>query len=134
MSPTLAVANLKVDAEFYQLHGLVQQCETWMAEEKEGSGPSKRYLVLGCEYEYPSGCDFEDHVQGTSKSDSRHWRTIITGERLNEDPFFETDTPKDWSGFSGLRKLAAIERLDIEDERSHPNANVTYQLMVVLAL
>lgn len=50
MSPEAALLNLRADAEFYQLDGLAQACDSFI-NPKEGQGsPKNRYLILGSKW------------------------------------------------------------------------------------
>ncbi|KAH7332675.1 hypothetical protein B0J17DRAFT_678404 [Rhizoctonia solani] len=53
MSPELALANLKTDAAFYQLDGLVEQCDALIIPPDQ-QADGKHYLILGCDYRHPS--------------------------------------------------------------------------------
>ncbi|CAE6467332.1 unnamed protein product [Rhizoctonia solani] len=49
MTTTQAIANLRADALFYQLEGLVRECDTYMRPVKKGLPASNRYLLVGWE-------------------------------------------------------------------------------------
>ncbi|CAE6370937.1 unnamed protein product [Rhizoctonia solani] len=149
ISPELVLPNLKADAEFYQLDGLVQECEKLMAQKKGADGSTKRYLLLGCEYEHLAETDLEYHIDTAVKPGSHHWRTIITEERLRQRQFSEMDYPEYLSEFEGYRKIAAVERFAKEmgfpdyplvgwhhtpGESCGRSPNAHYQLLVVLAM
>ncbi|EUC56779.1 BTB domain protein, putative [Rhizoctonia solani AG-3 Rhs1AP] len=57
MSPEIALENLKTDAEFYQLDGLVEQCDALIThrQQKVQDESQKPYLVYGYEYTYHDG-------------------------------------------------------------------------------
>ncbi|CAE6476739.1 unnamed protein product [Rhizoctonia solani] len=109
MSPELALENLKIDAAFYQLDGLVEQCDALMPRplERVKGGIRKPYLVLGCEYSHDETGPFEKHVATAIKSSV--WSIHITKERLTEEPFTSMKRPENHKGFQGLRTIAAVE-------------------------
>lgn len=50
MSPALALANLRADASFYLLDGLVKECDAFFKPKISRNSSWNRYLVLGCRY------------------------------------------------------------------------------------
>ncbi|KAL5632281.1 hypothetical protein ACGC1H_000327 [Rhizoctonia solani] len=151
MSPELVLANLKIDAEFYQLDGLVEQCESRITQKPSETGPDKRYLLLGCEYEFPDTdmVSIEHQIDTAVRPESRHWRMIVTGERLEQKPLRGMEFPQSHTGFQGLRRIGAVQRfaremgcvdhllvgwyhdlVDLCDRRREAH----YELVVVLAL
>ncbi|EUC53458.1 BTB domain protein, putative [Rhizoctonia solani AG-3 Rhs1AP] len=114
MSPQLVLTNLQIDAEFYQLDGLVEQCEALIAQKHSETGSDKRYLLLGCEYDHFPDTDvvwpLEHHIDTAVRPESRHWRTIVTGQRLGQKPLREMEFPENHTGFQGLRRIGAVER------------------------
>ncbi|KAG8755658.1 hypothetical protein FRC11_005884 [Ceratobasidium sp. 423] len=108
MSPELALANLRTDAAFYQLDGLVEQCNALIAQSLVEGGPRKQYQILGSEYEHLSNCSFESQMGIALKA--KTWSTRVTAERLAQEPFVNMERPEKHLGFSGLRTIAAVER------------------------
>ncbi|KDN34337.1 hypothetical protein RSAG8_12568, partial [Rhizoctonia solani AG-8 WAC10335] len=47
MTPTQLITNLRADALFYQLEGLVRQCDEYLEPVKRGLPASHRYLLVG---------------------------------------------------------------------------------------
>ncbi|CAE6370913.1 hypothetical protein RSOLAG22IIIB_13207 [Rhizoctonia solani] len=115
MSPALALVNLRVDAAFYQLDGLVEQCDNLIMREQIKKQPTRNYLVLGCEF-VSSEKPFDINIYKATEPQNR-WRTIVTEERLTQEPFSSMETPRSHQGFEGLRIVAAVERLAKEVER-----------------
>ncbi|KAH7332674.1 hypothetical protein B0J17DRAFT_678403 [Rhizoctonia solani] len=68
MSPELALVNLKADAVYYELDGLVEQCNTFLLQEqkkiKDKPEIRKMYSILGCEYECSSSLSFGEITIG----------------------------------------------------------------------
>ncbi|KEP46248.1 putative BTB domain protein [Rhizoctonia solani 123E] len=110
MSPEIALKNLKTDAEFYQLGGLVKQCDALITQHqrKVQNESQKSYLVYGCEHYYSNeDIPFAQLVDEAIKRTI--WSVRITDERLIEKPFASMERPKDHRGLAGLRTIAAVE-------------------------
>ncbi|CAE6505941.1 unnamed protein product [Rhizoctonia solani] len=105
MSPELALANLKIDAAFYQLDGLVEQCAALTTRPNQNTG-EKRYLILGCEYKHSSRGRFESQIDEAVKGPT--WSTPVTEAGLSQKPFDEMERPEDHIGYDGLRTVSAI--------------------------
>ncbi|CAE6406333.1 hypothetical protein ACGC1H_000328 [Rhizoctonia solani] len=109
MSPEFALENIKADAAFYQLGGLIEECAALMSQtpQKGREQPQKPYLVLGCEYEHDTAGPFVEEVDKAINGPT--WSTRITESRLSEIPFADMDRPEDHSGYLGLRTISAME-------------------------
>ncbi|KAG8753373.1 hypothetical protein FRC11_007482 [Ceratobasidium sp. 423] len=110
MSSALALANLKTDAAFYQLDGLVEQCDALIAGETVQNEPKirKSYMILGCEYDYYNTFSFEKQMDEAINSSI--WRTQVTAEKLNQEPLVGMKRPEAHTGFRGFHTVAAVER------------------------
>ncbi|KAJ1300418.1 hypothetical protein OPQ81_005238 [Rhizoctonia solani] len=109
MTPEAAVLNLRADAEFYQLDGLVQACEAFINPKEGQASPKNRYLILGSKW-FVDDDEYREDLLGTvpPKSD---WATYATKERLKQPPLNDMKTPMSVSGFEGLRVTAVMERV-----------------------
>ncbi|CAE6446774.1 unnamed protein product [Rhizoctonia solani] len=110
MSPELALANLRIDAEFYQLDNLVKECDALLSRGNIKPKHRKNYLVLGCDYNYPLSSSISRQIDAAIGSPSCQWRTTVTAEKLTESPLAEMERPENHQGFSGLQLVSEIER------------------------
>ncbi|KAL5632283.1 hypothetical protein ACGC1H_000329 [Rhizoctonia solani] len=146
MSPELALENLKADAAFYHLDGLVEQCDALIArrQKKVQDESQNSYLVYGCQYGYhDENSPFEQHVDAALQSTV--WSVRVNDKGLTEEPFASMETRENYTGFGGLRTIAAVElfartMLHAEPklvgwhiETSRLGYAFIYKLMVVLA-
>ncbi|KDN34344.1 hypothetical protein RSAG8_12575, partial [Rhizoctonia solani AG-8 WAC10335] len=146
MSPALALENLKTNAVFYQLDGLVEQCDALITRPHERVKAERRnpYLVLGCGYTCHGSSQFDSHVDTAIKSSV--WSVRVTKERLTQEPFAGMDRPESHMGFEGLRTIAAVQSFartvhQVESElvgwhlvTVPAYGTAYYRLMVVLAI
>jgi hypothetical protein len=73
MSPNTVLQNLRSDAVFYQLHGLVQLCDKFIEQERVKKTPQNQYLVLGNVYRCHFSVEF-----GTSVVQKRRYYLALT--------------------------------------------------------
>ncbi|EUC56777.1 BTB domain protein, putative [Rhizoctonia solani AG-3 Rhs1AP] len=104
MTRTTFVANLRADAVFYQLDGLLKQCDAAM----KPAAYFSRHLIIGSRYECDEGDDID--IEMRMASNPREWKTRVGEDVLKREPFITMKRPESCVGFSELRKVAAIER------------------------
>ncbi|KAG8713163.1 hypothetical protein FRC11_013064 [Ceratobasidium sp. 423] len=106
MSPEAALLNLRADAEFYQLDGLVQACEAFINPKEGQTSPKNRYLILGSKW-------FVDDDEYRGKYDFRSIGSdnLAYSYSLKQPPLNDMKTPMSVSGFEGLRVTAVMERV-----------------------
>ncbi|KAB5590655.1 BTB domain containing protein [Ceratobasidium theobromae] len=110
MSPSTALLNLRADAAFYQLDGLIKACDTQIEMDKPKPPSSAWYLIL-----FGEDATLVDNLTPAEnmrtyypkKSD---WGLYLTEGRLTEDPLDNMKTPQSVSGMEGLREIAYMER------------------------
>ncbi|CAE7213418.1 unnamed protein product [Rhizoctonia solani] len=107
MTHETVLTNLRADALFYQLDGLVQQCNAMIKQPVPG-GWRGQYLVLGSQYKHAEIEDID--TQMTAAILSKGWKTRIDKDALQKEPFLSLERPDSRNGFAALRELAAVER------------------------
>ncbi|KAB5588513.1 hypothetical protein CTheo_8045 [Ceratobasidium theobromae] len=146
MATATTLINLRADAAFYQLDGLIKECDAHIRPERNTITDSNRYLLLGSQYKHAQIEDIE--VQITAALNRSVWRTYVSEERLNQEPLTKMEKPELHTGYMGLRTIAAIERFVTSqiaryDHRSwrlvgwnitqeHTTCDVNSKLMVVV--
>ncbi|CAE6403083.1 unnamed protein product [Rhizoctonia solani] len=108
MTPSTALANLRIDAMFYQLDGLVDQCDEFTKSQSRVSSLPSRYLIVGTQYKHAEIEDIE--TQMSTAMISRAWRTWVTEDVLQKEPLLSIERPESRTGFNALREVAAVER------------------------
>ncbi|KAH7335797.1 hypothetical protein B0J17DRAFT_54273 [Rhizoctonia solani] len=62
MSPDTVLLNLRADAVFYQLKGLVRACDSFIEQQRAKKTPENQYLILGnvyrCHFSVEFGMSF----------------------------------------------------------------------------
>ncbi|CAE6456205.1 unnamed protein product [Rhizoctonia solani] len=112
MTPGNALKNLRVDAAFYQLGTLVDECDRHLGNRTD---PDTKFLILGAtsyhslDYldEFEPGDIIDDPLVRLPVKSS--WQTYVAKERLDRDPFDKMTTPKSAIGSKGLRMTALVE-------------------------
>lgn len=103
------VSNLLRDAEFFKLDGLVQACNNVLPTLHESAPSRNRYILLGNRFSFEF---FEtDFVHRIASAPLESFDTRVNGEKFGRDILDTLITPDKCQGFSGLRSLAAVERL-----------------------
>lgn len=127
MATATTLINLRADAAFYQLDGLIKECDAHIRPERNTITDSNRYLLLGSQYKHAQiedigkfliAVDFfindlwilRTEVQITAALNRSVWRTYVSEERLNQEPLTKMEKPELHTGYMGLRTIAAIER------------------------
>ncbi|KAJ1299889.1 hypothetical protein OPQ81_005010 [Rhizoctonia solani] len=105
MTPATALTNLKADALFYQLNGLVEQCDTFLKTQTLGRLRPNRYLVVGSGYRHSKMADIEDQIQVATNSGG--WKTWMDQDAFQLSTF---QRPESRTDFDTLREVAAIDR------------------------
>ncbi|KAH7332672.1 hypothetical protein B0J17DRAFT_771740 [Rhizoctonia solani] len=128
VNATQVIANLRADALFYQLEGLVQQCDSYLEPVKRGLPASNRYLLVGWEESKDESIDYPtlnirdiDKLIPTPRQ--LGWHLYITGQEL-EKMSFKNLTSRDKffkGGEEGIRALtgvtAVVDRILPKDGR-----------------
>ncbi|EUC53457.1 BTB domain protein [Rhizoctonia solani AG-3 Rhs1AP] len=111
MSSALVLTNLRIDAAFYQLDGLFEKCDALIAGEpvEIKLKTQLQYLVVGCEYGHSDEASFEELMEIASKASI--WSTRIAEDELTQEPLARMQKREAHTGFEGLRKRAAVERV-----------------------
>jgi hypothetical protein len=128
MSPTSALVNLRVDAAFYQLDGLIRACDKLLSVEKLTERRSHMALLGLVQVRDTAGdtgnvyqtvpCAIANHHYNTTVPqifinalDSYH--TVgVPPDQLSKEPFSELirpDAADGPTGFGGLRTMGAVE-------------------------
>ncbi|KDN34336.1 hypothetical protein RSAG8_12567, partial [Rhizoctonia solani AG-8 WAC10335] len=107
MTPSTVLANLRADAVFYQLDGLVEQCDAVTKPHADECSPS-RYLILGSQYKHAEIEDIETQLAAAILS--KAWKTRVGQDVLEKEPLAHMERPGARTGFAALREVAAIER------------------------
>ncbi|KAG8713162.1 hypothetical protein FRC11_013063 [Ceratobasidium sp. 423] len=107
LRPTLL--NLRADAQFYQLDGLIKACD-----EELNPAPKERkdrFIVLGFNYRY---INIQDEDTSWSPIESwpvkAEWQTYVTEDALSNGPLTNLQQPEP-SDQDSLELMGAIERL-----------------------
>ncbi|KAF8671796.1 hypothetical protein RHS04_08122 [Rhizoctonia solani] len=108
MTPSTVLANLRIDAMFYQLDGLVDQCDEFTKSQSRVSSLPGRYLIVGTQYKHAEIEDIE--TQMSTAMIGRAWRTWVTEDVLQKEPLLSIERPESRTGFNALREVAAVER------------------------
>ncbi|ELU38927.1 hypothetical protein AG1IA_07045 [Rhizoctonia solani AG-1 IA] len=113
MSTKMGLENLRIDALFYQLEGLVKACETFAKPRISHRVPKMSFMLLGYTARNtnilsdtaPKGISVRDIAYLSPEKD--HWYTIVT-----EDVFVQIEqlqSPNSYNDFQGFRIVAAME-------------------------
>ncbi|GAB1524730.1 hypothetical protein RhiTH_007884 [Rhizoctonia solani] len=113
MSTEMGLENLRIDALFYQLDGLVKACETFAKPRISHRVPKTSFMLLGytawntniLSDTAPKGISVRDIAYLSPEKD--HWYTIVT-----EDVFVQIEqlqSPNSYNDFQGFRIVAAME-------------------------
>ncbi|CEL61158.1 hypothetical protein RSOLAG1IB_09800 [Rhizoctonia solani AG-1 IB] len=108
MTPSTVLANLRADAIFYQLDGLVEQCDALKEPLSAKYSRSPRYLIIGSQYNHAEIEDVEDQM--SRAINPRVWKTWVEKDVIEKEPLMAMERPGSRSGFDALREVAAVER------------------------
>ncbi|KAF8601053.1 hypothetical protein BDV93DRAFT_524954 [Ceratobasidium sp. AG-I] len=105
MSLATALANLRVDAEFYQLDGLVRACDNLASPRPASSHNTETHAVIsGISPSTNRGTDMKAYL-----ATFRDFGVVPVGrEMLSQAPFFHLNTASSCVGFQGIRELSGI--------------------------
>ncbi|KAF8749647.1 hypothetical protein RHS01_09941 [Rhizoctonia solani] len=109
MTPSTVLANLRIDAMFYQLDGLVDQCDEFTKSQSRVSSLPSRYLIVGTQYKH---AEIED-IGVNANVNGHDWQSMANmGDRdvLHKEPLLSIERPESRTGFNALREVAAVER------------------------
>ncbi|CAE6456201.1 unnamed protein product [Rhizoctonia solani] len=124
MSPASTLYNLRADARFYQLQGLVKECDRFMNHTGIKNIKDNRFLVIGAKAYHNN--DEMDSMEDYDYDPIRriptraNWRTYVTEEKLNQEPLNQLTTPQSAHGSRGLKMKSVVEgfvRSSIKDYR-----------------
>ncbi|CAE7081134.1 unnamed protein product [Rhizoctonia solani] len=116
MPPDIALRNIRADALFYQLDGLVRSCDGFIKSRKALVSPSRKFLVIGhtntSRHLRSTGPNHNIPVTGLevvtmSLQRVEIWTTIIADDMFNQ--MGQLQLRKSHVDFEGLRLVAAIE-------------------------
>jgi hypothetical protein len=128
MTPSTVLANLRADAIFYQLDGLVEQCDALKEPLSAKYSRSPRYLIIGSQYNHAEIEDVGEwshdiilfslfHALTLCTEDQmsrainhRVWKTWVEKDVIEKEPLMAMERPGSRSGFDALREVAAVER------------------------
>ncbi|KAG8720435.1 hypothetical protein FRC11_003171 [Ceratobasidium sp. 423] len=117
MTLETGLQNLRADALFYQLGGLVTACDSFIKPRDPPVPPSRSFLVVGytTTSRILSGTDPNSvsvsmlEWENPGPRDKNKWMTLVTEDTLGR--MGRIQSPKSYTDFQGLRTVAAIEKL-----------------------
>ncbi|CAE6467312.1 unnamed protein product [Rhizoctonia solani] len=108
MIPSTVLVNLRTDAIFYQLDGLVEQCDAFKKSQATECSHPGRYLIIGSQYKHAEIEDIENQM--SMATHSRAWKTWVGEDVIGKEPLVAMERPECRSGFDALREVAAVEK------------------------
>ncbi|CAE6358190.1 unnamed protein product [Rhizoctonia solani] len=109
MSPKTVLQNLRADAIFYQLDGLVRVCDEFIEQQRVKQTPQNQYLILGNVYRCHFSVEFDELQTNTAPAST--WRLHANQEILSKVPFDDMITAESMlnEGIDGLQAIAKVE-------------------------
>ncbi|KAH7332673.1 hypothetical protein B0J17DRAFT_619794 [Rhizoctonia solani] len=109
--------NLRVDAVFYQLDGLVKSCDKNIQSRGSSTSSDKSFMAIGHTTAYPIMSDTDLsriildrlHLVKTEMTPGNTWTTIVTAEKF--DKMGQLQSPEQYVDFDDLQLVAGIESL-----------------------
>ncbi|KAH7335795.1 hypothetical protein B0J17DRAFT_667848 [Rhizoctonia solani] len=115
MSSATAMRNLRTDANFYRLQGLIQDCDRLINHTGIENVNANRFLVLGAKsYNNIDELDSMDDEYYTHDPiftipTRASWKTYVTEENLDQEPLNQLATPQSSRGTEELRLKSVVE-------------------------
>ncbi|KAG8713165.1 hypothetical protein FRC11_013066 [Ceratobasidium sp. 423] len=112
VSLTRTLLNLRADARFYRLNGLVDACDEQLERMDIDDVPKKRYLVITTRRTFPNRevIYYADNLAEIVFHERYVGKTQITDANLAEPLFDEMNMLGSVKDFDGLRSAGAAER------------------------
>ncbi|QRW24019.1 CVNH domain protein [Rhizoctonia solani] len=109
MTSETVLQNLRADAVFYQLSGLVCACDEFIEQQRIKQTPQNQYLVLGNVYRCHFSVEFDELQTNTEPASS--WRLHANKDILSKTPFDDMITVESMldEGIDGLQAIAKVE-------------------------
>ncbi|CAE6472690.1 unnamed protein product [Rhizoctonia solani] len=109
MSSATVLSNLRADAVFYQLKGLVRACDIFIEQQRVKKTPTNQYMILGNVYRCHFSVEFDELQANTTPAST--WRLHANKEILSKAPLNDMIIAKSLldEGIDGLQAVAKVE-------------------------
>ncbi|KAJ1300419.1 hypothetical protein OPQ81_005239 [Rhizoctonia solani] len=109
MSPETVLLNLRADAVFYRLGGLVRICDNFIEQQRVKKTPSNQYLILGNVYRCHFSVEFDELQSNATPATT--WRLHAGRDILSKAPLIDMITAESLldEGIDGLQAIAKVE-------------------------